>query len=189
DKELRLISLFAPEHIPPPPTAKHRRERNQPPGTFSTTPSCTRSGTAISSATCPPRRCAMLKAIHASKDVVAAREKAIRVIESYKAFASPRRLSLLRGNSDLLRLSGGALGGASAPTIRSIERPHCWRCKRLSNLASIACDEIATYQASCIRPFSISSRRDLFIFSIISSNFLIISGCITALRRGSCPAD
>src|SRR5438552_11712948 len=57
---------------------------------------------------------------------------------------------------------------------REVEKPHLRRCKRLNNLASMACEEIATYQAICIRPSSISSRRDLFIFLVISSNFLII---------------
>jgi len=54
---------------------------------------------------------AMLKAIHASEDLVAAREKAIRVIEKLRALRLIRAAELVedRGDADLLRLPGGAL--------------------------------------------------------------------------------
>ena len=54
----------------------------------------------------------MLKAIHASEDIAAAREKAVRVIEKLRGLRLTRAADLLscgRGNADLLRLPGRAL--------------------------------------------------------------------------------
>ena len=60
---------------------------------------------------------AMLKAIHASEDVMAAREKAIRVIEKLRALRLIESRRACggggRGDTDLLRLPGGALAAYS----------------------------------------------------------------------------
>ena len=58
---------------------------------------------------------AMLKAIHASEDVVAAREKATRVLEKLQALRLTRAAELAEaaGDADLLRLPGGALAADS----------------------------------------------------------------------------
>ena len=64
---------------------------------------------------------AMLKAIHASEDIVAAREKAIRVIEKLRGLrltrAAETRGNGDRGDADLLRVPRGAL--ASHPHQQS----------------------------------------------------------------------
>src|SRR5215471_13143838 len=52
-------------------------------------------GTATSSVTCPRPRPAMLKAIHASEDLAAAREKAIRVIEKLRGLRLSRAAELV----------------------------------------------------------------------------------------------
>ena len=60
---------------------------------------------------------AMLKAIHASEDLAAAREKAIRVIEKLRGLRLSRAAELVeagnRGDTRLLRLPGGALAADS----------------------------------------------------------------------------
>jgi hypothetical protein len=68
------------------------------------------------------RVAAMLKAIHASEDVVAAPEKAIRVVEKLHGFRLTKAAELAEaGSRETLTYYTfpESTGGASAPTIRS----------------------------------------------------------------------
>jgi hypothetical protein len=74
-KKRPLKPAYRAEHIPAPPTANHLRERNQPPD-FND-PVVHRHRNIFSHVPSTKMReiVAMLKAIHASEDIAAAREK------------------------------------------------------------------------------------------------------------------
>jgi hypothetical protein len=88
DEQLELISLPVPEHAAPPPIANHSRY-NDPVvhwyrNIFSHVPS-----------TKVREIAAMLEAIHAGEDVVAARQKAVQVIEKLRGLRLTRAAELV----------------------------------------------------------------------------------------------
>ena len=91
-----MRSWFAPEYIAPPPIANHSRKWNQPSEAFFNDPAHWYRDIFSHVASTKVRDiAAMLKAIHAGEDIVAARQKAVvQVIEKLRALRPTNAASL-----------------------------------------------------------------------------------------------